>query len=334
MAEERKVRALGLCSGGLDSILSALTLRDQGIEVSWVSFVTPFFSADKAEAASRATGVPLEVREITGVYLSMLRAPRAGYGKNMNPCLDCHSLMFRLAGELMAEQGFDFLFSGEVLGQRPMSQNRSALAYVAKHSGMGPKILRPLSAKLLPVTEPEREGLVDRDRLLGLSGRSRKPQIELAQHYGVKDYPTPAGGCLLTDIGFSRRLSDLFGHEKEGPASVREMEILKHGRHFRLSESLKAAVGRNQAENERISALYNPEEDVLFTMENVPGPRVLVPMGGSLPEEELAPAAALAAAYSKALTGRQVQVRAATPAGVRSLSITVPDRSSFRENIL
>ncbi|MEW5736429.1 MAG: tRNA 4-thiouridine(8) synthase ThiI, partial [Thermodesulfobacteriota bacterium] len=323
-----------LCSGGLDSILSALVLRDQGIEVAWITFETPFFSSQKARAASNRTGVPLMVREITETYLGMLRNPRAGYGKNMNPCLDCHSLMFRLAGEIMQEQGFDFLFSGEVLGQRPMSQNRPALSYVLKHSGFGPHILRPLSAKLLPKTAAEENGLVDRERLLAFSGRSRKPQMALAEKFGIKEYPTPAGGCLLTDVGFSRRLSDLFGHEEGGPSTVREIELLKHGRHFRLSPLAKAAVGRNEAENESICALYDAGADVLFWAENVPGPRVLVPRGAGLEEAELVKAAGLAACYSKAEQGSRVAVRACSARGERTLSLEVPDRAHYKANIL
>lgn len=195
------VKALGLCSGGLDSMLAGLVLREQGIQVHWVSFETPFFSAAKARRASEMTGIPLTVQPIYPIYMQMLLDPPAGYGRYMNPCMDCHSLMFRLAGEMMRERGFDFLFSGEVLGQRPMSQKKPSLRYVEKHSGFDGLILRPLSAKLLPETIPEKEGLVDRDRLLDITGRSRKRQIDLAQQFGITNYPAPAGGCLLTDIG-------------------------------------------------------------------------------------------------------------------------------------
>jgi tRNA U34 2-thiouridine synthase MnmA/TrmU len=195
------VRALGLCSGGLDSMLSALVLRRQGIHVEWISFETPFFSADKARRAANQTGIPLHVQDITDEYLVMLQAPPAGFGKNMNPCMDCHALMFRKAGFFMQAHGFDFLFSGEVLGQRPMSQTAPSLRYVEKHSGFDGKILRPLSARRLPETDMERQGLVDRNRLLDLSGRSRKPQMALAAEFGIGAYPSPAGGCLLTDPG-------------------------------------------------------------------------------------------------------------------------------------
>ena len=152
---------MGLCSGGLDSMLSALVLRKQGIEVEWVTFETPFFSSAKAQRASHTTGIPLTVKKITQVYLEMLENPRCGYGKHMNPCMDCHALMFRLAGKIMEEEGFDFLFSGEVLGQRPLSQNMQSLRYVEKQSGYDGYILRPLNAKRLPETIPEKEGLVN-----------------------------------------------------------------------------------------------------------------------------------------------------------------------------
>ncbi|MFW6284018.1 MAG: tRNA 4-thiouridine(8) synthase ThiI, partial [Desulfosalsimonas sp.] len=209
---KKKPGALGLCSGGLDSILAGLVLRRQGIDVVWISFETPFFDAEKARAAAGQTGIELIVKDITDRYLPMLAAPPAGYGQFVNPCMDCHALMFRIAGEMMAQTGADFLFSGEVLGQRPKSQVKSALRYVEKRSGFDGYILRPLSAKKLPVTAMEQQGLVDREALLDFSGRSRKPQMALAKSFGVTDYPAPAGGCLLTDPGFSKRLEDLMTH--------------------------------------------------------------------------------------------------------------------------
>jgi len=197
---------LGLCSGGLDSRLAALVLRNQGIEVEWITFSTPFFSAAKAQQASQLLNIPLRVKNITQTYLKMLNNPHCGFGKQMNPCLDCHALMFREAGAIMKAEKFDFLFSGEVLGQRPMSQTKPSLRYVEKNSGFEGYILRPLCAKRLTETIPEREGIVDRELLLDISGRSRKRQIKLAAEFGLKDYPAPAGGCLLTDKNFSIRL--------------------------------------------------------------------------------------------------------------------------------
>ncbi|MEJ2640473.1 MAG: tRNA 4-thiouridine(8) synthase ThiI [Desulfosarcinaceae bacterium] len=300
----KKASALGLCSGGLDSILSALVLQGQGIAVAWVSFETPFFSAEKARAAAAAHDIPLHVRDITPVYLEMIKAPRAGFGKNMNPCMDCHSLMFRLAGEMMEELGCDFLFSGEVLGQRPMSQNRSALRYVEKHSQYDGRILRPLSAKCLPPTRMEEEGLVDRERLLGLSGRTRKPQMALAETYGVKEYPSPAGGCLLTDKGYSQRLRDLFDHQDN--YDTRELHLLKHGRHMRLTPEVKIAVGRTQAENAALAEVVTPRKDLVLKTQGVPGPTVVMPGGGE--EAAVLLAASICAGYSKASNDAPAQV--------------------------
>ncbi|NOY68716.1 MAG: tRNA 4-thiouridine(8) synthase ThiI [Deltaproteobacteria bacterium] len=305
----RKGKALGLCSGGLDSTLAGVLLREQGVDVTWISFETPFFSAKKAEKASKSNGIPLIVKNITEPYLPMLKNPPRGYGKNMNPCMDCHSLMFNIAGAIMAEINADFLFSGEVLGQRPMSQVRSSLRYVEKHSGFDGRILRPLSALRLEETAMEKNGLVDRSRLLGFSGRSRKPQMALAAQYGITDYPAPAGGCLLTEKVFSARLKDVFSHKKI--FSIEELELLKHGRHFRLSEDTKIVVGRNKADNERIFALYRPLKDILIRMDIVAGPYVLMPGGGS--ETLIRLAAEICAGYSRAPSGMESTVRVEMP---------------------
>jgi tRNA U34 2-thiouridine synthase MnmA/TrmU len=294
--ENKTIRAVGLCSGGLDSILAALVLRDQGIDVHWVSFETPFFSADKARKASKAVDIPLTVRTITPVYMEMMRAPETIFGKNMNPCMDCHALMFRLAGEFMDEQGYEFLFSGEVLGQRPMSQNRTSLRYVEKHSGYDGYILRPLSAKSLPETIAEKEGWVDRERLLGISGRSRKIQMQLAEQYGITDFPAPAGGCLLTDKIFSRRLRDLFDHQDA--IAENDLELLKFGRHLRLDPETKIVVGRTRQDNDKIGRWCDPKVDSVLKAERFPGPLVIMPAGGSEPMLMLA--ASICAGYSKA----------------------------------
>ena len=269
-SEKRRVRGLGLCSGGLDSILAGVLLRSQGIEVEWISFETPFFTAAKARKASRLTGIPLAVKPIYADYMTMLRNPPAGYGKQMNPCMDCHTMMFRLAGEIMRARGFDFLFSGEVLGQRPMSQTKPSLRYVEKHSGMAGYILRPLSAKLLPETVPEQQGRVDREKLLDIHGRGRKDQIALAQTFGISDYPAPAGGCLLTDKGFSTRLKDLFDHV--GECTEAEVHLLKFGRHFRLNPQAKLIVGRTEKDNESILTYHDPQHETVLDVRDYPSP--------------------------------------------------------------
>jgi len=294
--KNKQTRALGLCSGGLDSMLAGLVLRDQDIDVVWVTFETPFFNAAKARKASKMTGIPLTVKSIFNVYMKMLKNPPAGYGKHMNPCMDCHALMFKLAGELMQVKNFDFLFSGEVLGQRPMSQNKSSLGYVEKHSGFKGYIVRPLSAANLPLTIPEKEGLVNRDRLLDISGRGRKRQIKLAQKFGISDYPAPAGGCLLTDKNFSNRLRDLFDHQDE--CTEEELHLLKHGRHFRLNPDAKLIVGRTEDDNENILKYHNPAGDTVLDVKDYASPIALVPRSAAKDSIQLA--AAICTGYSKA----------------------------------
>lgn len=296
MSEKRTTRALGLCSGGLDSILSALLLRKQGVDVQYVTFETPFFSAQKARQAAASTGVPLTVRKITPIYMEMMNSPSVRFGKHMNPCMDCHALMFRLAGQIMTEQKMDFLFSGEVLGQRPMSQNRTSLRYVEKHSGYDGYILRPLSALCLPETKMEQSGLVDRQQLLGISGRSRKQQMELAADFGVTDFPAPAGGCLLTDKTFSRRLKDLLNHQANYPE--KDLELLKYGRHLRLNPTTKIVVGRTRQDNEQISRCIDPQTDMVLKVKDFPGPLVVIPGGAD--EAVVNLAASICVGYSKA----------------------------------
>ncbi|NLC69802.1 MAG: thiamine biosynthesis protein [Desulfuromonadaceae bacterium] len=287
-------KSLGLFSGGLDSMLAALLLRRQGVEVTGIAFVTPFFGAEKAVKSAAALEIPLIVRDIAVEHLEMLKNPRYGYGRNLNPCIDCHALMFRLAAGVMTEGGFDFLFSGEVLGQRPMSQNLNALKAVAKASGTGARILRPLSARLLPVTAMEREGLVDRERLLDIQGRSRRRQEELARQWGVIDYPAPGGGCLLTEKSFINRLRELL--ESTPEADVTDMELLKLGRRFRLPPSAWLTVGRNQEHNEAIRGLARPTDWLIHARECA-GPLGLV--SGSASEENLLTAAAIVGGYGK-----------------------------------
>lgn len=314
---QKKVKALGLCSGGLDSILSAVVLRDQSIHVEWVAFETPFFSSEKACKASRMTGIPLVVRQITSTYMQMLRDPSCGYGKHMNPCMDCHALMFRLAGEIMQENGFDFLFSGEVLGQRPMSQTRPSLRYVEKHSGMEGYILRPLSAQCLPETIPEKNGWVDRSRLLDISGRSRKRQMKLARQYGIRDYPSPAGGCLLTDKRYAARLRDLFGHQTNFSES--ELHLLRYGRHLRLNDHTKLIIGRTQEENEEILKYFRKKSDIVIKTENYPGPIGLFPNGTE--HSMILLGASICAGYSKAPNMTPVEVSVRKPEGRENVQV-------------
>lgn len=296
-------KALGIVSGGLDSTLAVMTLQRQGIEVTGVSFVTPFFDAERARESASAVGHQLIVRNISEVHLEMLKNPRYGYGRNMNPCIDCHGMMFRLACEIMEQEGFDFLFSGEVLGQRPMSQNANALRSVAKLSGCADRILRPLSAKLLPITPMEESGLVDREQLLDIQGRSRKRQQQLAREWGYHEFPSSAGGCLLTEVGFSNQLRDLLQHTPE--ATVNDVELLKVGRQFRLSDSAKLVLGRNRADNEQINQLAGSEQ-LKLRCSNFSGPLGL--FCGEPKQQDLQTAAAILASYGKGKDEAQLEV--------------------------
>ena len=298
------MKALSLFSGGLDSILTVKLVEDQGIDVLGIFFETPFFSSQKAIQSARYIGLALKVVDITDRFLEILFNPRHGYGKGLNPCIDCHTLMLKIAGEMLKREGADFIISGEVLGQRPMSQNLRSLSIISRDSGFKDLILRPLSAKRLPETLPEKEGWVIRERLLGLSGRSRHPQMELAKKFGIKEYPTPAGGCLLTEEVFSRRLRDLISFNPR--FSRQDIELLKWGRHFRISEKTKIVVGRNQKENEMISSLRR-EGDTILTVESFPGPTVLAK--GDLSSEETELAASITVSYSDAAVDQSVAVR-------------------------
>jgi len=263
-----KIKAVALFSGGLDSILAVKLIQEQGIEVKGVNFKTPFFGLDEILVITKDLDIDLEIIDITEELLKVLKKPKYGFGKNMNPCIDCHALMFKKAGEYMAKIGASFILSGEVLGERPMSQNRNSLNIIERESGFEGRILRPLSALLLPETIPEKEGLVDRSKLLDISGRSRKRQMELAAKIGIRDYPSPAGGCKLTEPSFSNRLKDLFAQKQY---SLEEIELLKLGRHFRLDRGVKLVVGRNKNENEKIQEFFR-EGDLLFKAKNLKGP--------------------------------------------------------------
>jgi tRNA U34 2-thiouridine synthase MnmA/TrmU len=265
--------------------------------------VTPFFDADKSRIAAETIGHHLIIEDISNIHLNVVKKPESGYGRNMNPCIDCHALMFQLAGERMIKDGFDFLFSGEVLGQRPMSQKASALRSVARLSGFPERVLRPLSAKLLPITMMEETGLVERSQLLDLQGRSRKPQQALAREWGLNNYPASGGGCLLTEDGFSNQLRDLFNHDPE--ATVADVELLKVGRQFRLSATAKLILGRHQADNEALQQQGNPEQ-IKLHCQNFIGPLGLY--CGDVNQLELETAAAIVASYGKGKDEAEVDV--------------------------
>jgi tRNA U34 2-thiouridine synthase MnmA/TrmU len=298
--------------------------------VFWVAFETPFFTADKARKAATLNRIPLTVVDITDRYIPMLKTPPGGYGKYMNPCMDCHALMFRIAGEIMLEKGYDFLFSGEVMGQRPMSQTKNSLRYVEKHSGFDGYILRPLSAKVLPETPMERNGLVDRKKLCDFYGRSRKPQIDLAKKFNVTDYPAPAGGCLLADKNFSIRLSDLFEHQKSW--EIKDLNLLKYGRHIRLDAATKIIIGRNQLDNEKLMLCYRPKTDVLIKIMNYPGPLALIPNGCG--EKHMMRAASICAGYSRAPVAAPVEACVTSPNGTLKITVTATPHTALKELLI
>lgn len=248
------MRALSLFSGGLDSLLATRLIQEQGIEVIGVFFRTPFLAIgteNKVKKMAKMVGIPLFVVFLGREYIELIKNPPHGYGENMNPCLDCHAMMAKKAKMLMEKLGAKFLITGEVVGERG-SQTRPYMRYIEKYAGLKDLILRPLSAKILPETIPEKEKWVNREKLLGISGRSRKPQFELAQKYGFKDFPTPSGGCLITDPTFCQRLKDAFEH---GEDSLERIELLKYGRHFRLKSGAKVVVARNDFESRKIKRL-------------------------------------------------------------------------------
>jgi len=285
-------------------MLAVKLLQEQGVEVTGITFVTPFFSAKNAKAAAEALKIPLTVKNITNEHLEMLLKPKHGYGSGMNPCIDCHSLMLKIAGKVMEEKSFNFIFTGEVLGERPMSQNKQSLHIVAKESGYAGYVLRPLSAKFLPETKPEKEGKVKREKLLDLSGRQRKRQLEMAKDYNIKDFPTPASGCRLTDPGFAGRLKDLI--KREGKPDVEDIELLKSGRHIALDEKHKIIVGRNKEDNTVLAAAKNGKF-VLFAPRGIPGPYCMLPkeLGGELLDN----AAKICASYCSGREGEKIVFR-------------------------
>ena len=296
------MRAVALLSGGLDSVLASRVILEQGVELEALNFVSVFCtctpknsSCSASRSAVRQLGISLKVVNTSDEFLEVVKNPKHGYGRNLNPCLDCRILMFRKAREYMSEIGASFLVTGEVLGERPMSQRRDAMKLIEKQGGVEGLVVRPLSAALLEPSIPEKEGWIDRGRLLSIRGRSRKPQIELARSYGIADYPCPAGGCRLTDPGFAERMKDLMKYSPD--FSLNDVQLLKVGRHFRLSPSSKTVVGRNEVENKKLLALSS-EYDVLLEVVDFAGPLTLVrPAAG---QQGLLFAAAITARYSKA----------------------------------
>jgi tRNA U34 2-thiouridine synthase MnmA/TrmU len=328
------MKAIALLSGGLDSTLAAKMVMEQGIEIEALNFLTVFCTCTNrgetclaSQKAVNALGIPLKVFNVSEEYLDVVKHPEHGYGRNMNPCIDCRIFMLKKTKAYMEVASASFIVTGEVLGQRPMSQRRDAMRLIEKEAGLEGFILRPLSAKFLPVTIPEKEAWVDREKLLSIQGRSRKPQIKLAEHFGIHDYPCPAGGCLLTDPGFARRIKDLILYHPH--FSLNDVHLLKIGRHFRLSPKLKLVVGRNEEENQKIQT-FAQEGDILLKTFHYPGPLSL--LRGEADGAEVERAAAITAHYSKAKDLEKVEVIYGNvkEGDDRSLSISPISDTEFR----
>ena len=313
------MRAISLFSGGLDSQLAVTLIKKQGIDVLGINFVTPFFGGSgRTTQAAKDLGIELHNIDISAEYIpGVLSNPVYGFGKNLNPCIDCHGYMLRKAGDYMSRVDASFLITGEVVGQRPMSQNKSALNAVDKLSGYRGFIVRPLSGKLLPPTEPEIRGWIEREGLLDISGRGRTRQIELAEQFGITDYPSPAGGCLLTEQNFVRRLKKLL--EKNKAPGRDELEILKVGRHFVVGIDKLLVVGRNQSENRKLEEDAR-SSDWLIKVTNRPGPIGLLRYSPDFDEGLVKYSAAIVARYSDAKNLKQAQVKVYHP-GEGDLSI-------------
>lgn len=327
-------RAIALLSGGLDSTLAVLLLRRQGIEVTGVTFMTHFgcdmrdgasCSSDSSSNAAR-WGFEVRMSHLADKFIEVVKHPKFGHGKNMNPCIDCRILMLKEAHLLMRMTGADFISTGEVLGQRPMSQRHDTFPVMDREAGVEGLVLRPLCAKLLKPTKPEIDGLVNREMLCDFSGRSRKPQMALAAEFGLTEYPAPAGGCLLTDPCYSHRLREALAHTPDiGP---HELNLMRLGRHFRLPSGVKVIVGRNESENDQIEALAMAGDSVLY-VESAGSPMVLIGAGAS--EDDINTAAALCARYSDAKSQPAVTVTVRLGSVERAMDVAPAEEVSVRQ---
>jgi len=301
-----KRKAVALLSGGLDSTLSTKMMLDMGIEVIGINFVMPFgfhentsqINQSEASKSADRLGIQLHIVYLGLEYMEMVRNPLHGYGKAINPCVDCHIYFIKKAGEFMQEIGADFLVTGEVLGQRPMSQKFDRMILIERESGFSGLILRPLSAQHFEPTKPELEGWVDRSRLLAIKGRSRQEQFRLAEQTGVKDYPTPAGGCHLTELSFVPKVRDIFTHSDQ--LNLRDFKLLKIGRHFRLGDRTKTIIGRDENDNLKLEKAVQNDE-TLFHWLDGNGPVGI--LTGKQDEEYLSISLRILLRYTKAKAG-------------------------------
>ncbi|MBA4390945.1 MAG: tRNA 4-thiouridine(8) synthase ThiI [Syntrophus sp. (in: bacteria)] len=293
-------KALSLFSGGLDSTLATKLILDQGVDVVGFHFTSHFASKRDKERGLQAIrtakelGIRLIVKNKGDEYIEIIKKPRYGYGKNMNPCIDCRIFMLEKAALVMAEEEAGFLITGEVVGQRPMSQKRHTIELIEKRSNLAGLIVRPLSAKLFPPTKAELEGVIDREKLLGISGRSRETQNNLVRLYNLKEFARPGGGCLLTDPIFARKLKNLM--ESDKAFTPKDIELLTIGRYFRLNNDTMLILGRNQEENKRLESFWEFPY-ILFSPMSFNGPKGI--LKGPLTEETIRMTANIMAFYSK-----------------------------------
>lgn len=270
MNNKNNIKAIGLISGGLDSLIAAKFIESLGIEVIGITFLLPWSSSKEPKAVKFSKEINLNIRaiQLDDRYIDMLKKPKYGYGCAYNPCIDCKIFMLSQAKEIMEQEGASFIFTGEVVGQRPMSQVKDKLNIITKESNLKGLLLRPLSAKLLDPTIAEENGIIDREKLLDISGRGRKRQYELAEKFGIKSFGQPAGGCLLTENSFGNKLKDVFNHNYRG---YNDTISLKWGRHFRLNENTRLIIGRDQREN-RLLEEFAFNNDLLIRLKDAMGP--------------------------------------------------------------
>lgn len=308
--EHNRPTVVALLSGGLDSSVAVKLMLDQGLGVRALNFVSPFCTCSPQKSGgcrlavrvAQSMGVELRVMNKGMDYLRIVERPRFGYGRGLNPCIDCRIYMLRKAAEVMQATGAVCVVTGEVLGQRPMSQYRRALDLIERESGLAGRLLRPLSAHLLSPTIPEQEGLIRRDRMLDLSGRARSPQLAIAKERGLEVFGCPSGGCLLTDPAIAKRLRDVFDRCPEW--DERDARLTTLGRHFRLHPELKAILGRNEAENTRLEQMAGPLPVVSFTQE--PGPTAI--LRGHCEARDLATVGRLLRHFAPKVTGKCIEV--------------------------
>ncbi len=325
-------KAIALLSGGLDSQLAILLMRKQNIEVTAITFLM-HFGCDMSDTASCTTdassaaakfGFEVKLCHLADKFTEIVKNPKFGHGKNMNPCIDCRILMLKEAKELMKMSGADFIVTGEVLGQRPMSQRRDTFPVIDREAGLEGYVLRPLSAKLMKPTIAEQQGLVDREQLCDFAGRGRKPQMALARELGLTEYPNPAGGCLLTDPIYSYRLRELLEHNPD--PGMKDLNLLKGGRHFRLPSGLKVVVGRDEKENDRIQSYAEPT-DYLMWVEGHGSPLTLIEKEAG--EDDIEAAAKLCARYSDAKRLSEVEVTIEQGGNRRKLTVAPMDEAGL-----